>query len=98
MHCLVRQLRLEQELAADALARVSAVDHKVYLNSIGEIALLQTRDLVSWPAHSFLPTRTTFLRRIEMLRDVRRLTNNIDPRVAGCIVVRPVGIAFIAAG
>ncbi|HEX5104681.1 MAG TPA: M56 family metallopeptidase, partial [Pirellulaceae bacterium] len=69
VHWLVAHLRLEQELAADATAAALAGGRREYLTTLAELALhLQERSL-GWPAHTFLPTPGTFLRRIEMLRD-----------------------------
>jgi len=74
VHWLVNRLRLEQELAADALAAQVVGGSRAYLIAIGELALRQTREPLGWPAQTFLPTRRTFLRRIEMLRDLKLLS------------------------
>ena len=74
VHWLASRLRLEQELAADALAAQIVGGSRAYLHAIGELALKQTSESVGWPAHTFLPTRRTFLRRIEMLRDLKFLS------------------------
>ncbi|MBL8818039.1 MAG: DUF1559 domain-containing protein [Planctomyces sp.] len=72
VHWIVGRLRLEQELAADALAAKVVGGPQQYLRAIGELALAQSKEPVNWPAHAFLPTRRTFLRRIEMLREKKR--------------------------
>lgn len=69
VHWLAAQLRLEQELAADATAAALAGGRKTYLQSLAELALHDSERSLGWPAHTFLPTQGTFLRRIEMLRD-----------------------------
>jgi beta-lactamase regulating signal transducer with metallopeptidase domain len=69
VHWLAARLRLEQELAADATAARLAGGNKLYLQSLAELALHTTERSLGWPAHPFLPTQGTFLRRIEMLRD-----------------------------
>jgi len=69
VHWLTGRLRLEQELAADARAAALAGGQRSYLTILAEMALRQADRPVSWPARTFLPTRGTFLRRIEMLRD-----------------------------
>jgi beta-lactamase regulating signal transducer with metallopeptidase domain len=69
VHWLVARLRLEQELAADATAAAVAGGRRVYLTSLAELALHSQERSLGWPAHTFLPTPGTFLRRIEMLRD-----------------------------
>ena len=69
LHWLMGRLRLEQELAADAAAASVSGGQRQYLVTIAELALRQPDRSLSWPARAFLPTRTTFLRRIAMLRD-----------------------------
>lgn len=71
-HWLAARLRLEQELAADSVAADLAGGRDVYLASLADLALRQDNDRLSWSAQAFLPTRKSFLRRIEMLRDKRR--------------------------
>jgi beta-lactamase regulating signal transducer with metallopeptidase domain len=70
VHWLARRLRLEQELAADALAASLAGGPRAYLHTLAEMALAQSERPLGWPARTFLPTPGTFLRRIEMLRDL----------------------------
>ena len=69
VHWLVARLRLEQELAADATAAALAGGRRAYLTTLAELALHTQERSLGWPAHTFLPTPGTFLRRIEMLRD-----------------------------
>jgi beta-lactamase regulating signal transducer with metallopeptidase domain/type II secretory pathway pseudopilin PulG len=69
VHWLAGRLRLEQELAADAAAASVAGGQRSYLMTLAEMALRQSDRPLAWPARTFLPTRGTFLRRIEMLRD-----------------------------
>jgi beta-lactamase regulating signal transducer with metallopeptidase domain len=69
VHWLAARLRLEQELAADATAAQIAGGPKAYLQSLAALALHTTEQPLGWPAHTFLPSQGTFLRRIEMLRD-----------------------------
>jgi beta-lactamase regulating signal transducer with metallopeptidase domain len=73
VHWLAARLRLEQELAADATAAALAGGRKTYLHSLAELALHNSERSLGWPAHTFLPTQGTFLRRIEMLRDSREV-------------------------
>jgi hypothetical protein len=69
LHWLMNRLRLEQELAADAAAASISGGQRNYLATIAELALNQQDPPLLWPARTFLPTQTTFLRRIAMLRD-----------------------------
>ncbi len=95
VHWLVNRLRLEQELAADAMAARVVGGSQAYLRAIGELALTQSKEQVSWPAHAFLPTRRTFLRRIEMLRDMKRLSDQapLALRVSSLAAVLAVTLA-----
>jgi beta-lactamase regulating signal transducer with metallopeptidase domain len=69
VHWLVARLRLEQELAADRAAASLTGGPRAYLTTLAELALHSQERSLGWPAHTFLPTPGTFLRRIEMLRD-----------------------------
>lgn len=69
VHVLTARLRLDQELAADAVAANSAGGQKPYLRILASMALSQTARPAPWPVRAFLPSRSTFMRRIEMLRD-----------------------------
>ena len=69
LHWLVGRLRLEQELAADAVAAGISGGQRQYLTTIAQLALRRQERPLFWPARAFLPTRNTFLRRIAMLRD-----------------------------
>ncbi|MGE0374571.1 MAG: DUF1559 domain-containing protein [Planctomycetaceae bacterium] len=70
-HWLTHRLRLEQELAADALAARLTGSSQTYLTTLAELAVRQPDRRIAWPARAFLPTRGTLLRRIEMLRDTK---------------------------
>jgi prepilin-type processing-associated H-X9-DG protein len=79
IHWLLARLRLEQELAADAAAASVSGGQREYLKAIAELALRQPHRPMAWPARSFLPTRTTFLRRISMLRDSKLNVEKLSP-------------------
>ncbi|MFO0979341.1 MAG: DUF1559 domain-containing protein [Planctomycetaceae bacterium] len=98
VHWLVQQLRLEQELAADALAAQVVGGSRIYLCSIGELALTSTREQVSWPAHAFLPTRRTFLRRIEMLRDLKLFSGHTSRGVRTASLLAVLAVTACVAG
>jgi hypothetical protein len=81
LHWLMDRLRLEQELAADAAAADISGGPRQYLSTIAELAL-QTQDRrLSWPTRTFLPTRTTFLKRIAVLRDSNARFDRLSPAV-----------------
>ena len=79
LHWLIGRLRLEQELAADAAAAGVSGGQRQYLTTIAELALRQQDRPLLWPARTFLPTRTTFLRRIAMLRDSKLRFDRLSP-------------------
>lgn len=74
-HWLSRRLRLEQELAADAWAAELSGGRETYLFTLARMALRQDDRRVTWAARPFLPSRGTFLRRIEMLSETKPLRN-----------------------
>lgn len=80
VHWLIGRLRLEQELAADALAAPFAGGTSSYLNALAAMALRQSGRPLNWPARAFLPTRDTLLRRIEMLRRPQFLADSLFAR------------------
>ena len=79
LHWLMSRLRLEQELAADAAAASVSGGQRQYLLTIAELALRRQDRPLFWPARTFLPTRTTFLRRIAMLRDSKVRFDRLSP-------------------
>lgn len=79
LHWLAGRVRLEQELAADALAASVSGGRAAYLRTLAELALRRSDGRIAWPARAFLPSRRTFLRRIEMLRDPRRAADRPAP-------------------
>lgn len=68
VHWLSERMKLEQELAADAVASRLAGGQRQYLRVLATLALDHQNHHVGWPARAFLPTRHSFLRRLEMLR------------------------------
>ncbi len=83
-HWLAARLRLEQELAADAWAARLTGDKQAYLTTLANMALGRDSRTLTWPASAFLPSRGTFVRRIEMLRNtkpIRHASLSIATRV-----------------
>lgn len=72
VHWLARRLRLELELAADALGAEVSGGREAYLFILAQMALRQDDRAIAWAARPFLPSRGAFLRRIDMLRDPRQ--------------------------
>ncbi len=69
VHRLSGRMRLEQELAADYVAAQLTGGRGQYVRVLAKLALEHQDRFVGWPARAFLPTRHTFLRRLEMLKD-----------------------------
>lgn len=67
-HWLAARLRLEQELAADAWGARLSGGTQTYLATLARMALRRDKGALTWPARAFLPSRSTFVWRIEMLR------------------------------
>lgn len=97
VHWLCARLRLEQELAADAAAARLSGGQQTYLTTLAAMALRQADRPLAWPARTFLPTRGTFMRRIEMLRDSRLPASTLSTgmRVATVGVLLMAGL-FVA--
>ncbi|MBA3312840.1 MAG: DUF1559 domain-containing protein [Planctomycetaceae bacterium] len=99
LHWLAGRVRLEQELAADALAATVSGGRAAYLRTLAELALRRSDGRVAWPARAFLPSRRTFLRRIEMLRDPRLPVDRPAPLLraatAGCLLVFSLVVAGV---
>jgi prepilin-type processing-associated H-X9-DG protein len=74
-HWLTARLRLEQELAADAWGAELSGGKTSYLETLARMALKRDTQPLSWPARAFLPSRGTFVRRIEMLRNTHQIRN-----------------------
>ena len=72
VHWLARRLRLELELAADALGAEASGGREAYLITLAQMALRHDDRAIAWAARPFLPSRGAFLRRIDMLRDPKQ--------------------------
>jgi beta-lactamase regulating signal transducer with metallopeptidase domain len=68
VYWLAARLRLQQELAADALGARCAGGPDLYLRVLAQMALRQSGRPVGWPARAFLPAPGTLLRRVQMLK------------------------------
>jgi len=69
VHHLAARLRLEQELAADAVGARLSGGKAVYLRSLSRLALRQDGRPPCGPVRAFLPGKGILIRRIAMLRD-----------------------------
>ncbi|WP_158264992.1 M56 family metallopeptidase [Blastopirellula marina] len=87
-HVLSRRVILEQELAADKMACDWLGQRETYLQSLASLALKKRSPTPAWSTLAFLPPRSMFLRRLEMLREV--------PRVFPQVTERAVQVATLA--
>lgn len=68
MHWLAGRLRLQQELAADALAARYAGGRAAYVRALARLALRLDDRPLAWPAQSFLSSPRNLIRRLQMLK------------------------------
>lgn len=86
-HWLAARLRLEQELAADAWGARLSGGKQAYLAALARMALRRNSHALTWPARAFLPSRGTFVRRIEMLRNTNQVRHAPLPAVARVLTI-----------
>ncbi|MAX36515.1 DUF1559 domain-containing protein [Gimesia sp.] len=98
IHWLVSRLRLEQELAADEAAAETSGGAEPYLIVLAEMAVSQTPHRLTGPARAFLPTHSTFMRRIEMLKQKRSLRTVISRPVRVMVICSLLAAGLVAAG
>lgn len=98
MHWLAARLRLEQELAADAAAAHSTGGAEPYLVILAEMAMAQSNRSVRGPARAFLPTHSTFLRRIDMLKAKSPFIGTISRGARAAAVTTIVFAGMLAIG
>ncbi|WP_278467346.1 M56 family metallopeptidase [Gimesia maris] len=98
IHWLVSRLRLEQELTADEAAAETSGGADSYLIVLAEMAVSQSPHRLSGPARAFLPTHSTFMRRIEMLKQKRSLKTVISHPVRAMVICSMLATGLLAAG
>jgi beta-lactamase regulating signal transducer with metallopeptidase domain len=101
-HPLVRwlagRLRLDQELAADALAAPVAGGRATYLAALARMALRQERFFAAGVARPFVSDRNSLLRRVSMLRvmdDGRPLSRAAGWGLVGLLLAAAVGASAV---
>lgn len=70
-HAIIARFRLNQELAADALAANVIGGSQQYVEILASLALRQPLVRTPGPAQAFLPPRRMFVRRLEMLSNMK---------------------------
>jgi beta-lactamase regulating signal transducer with metallopeptidase domain len=98
VHWLCRHLRLDQELIADAAAAPLAGGRQRYLESLAHLALRSADRPLIWPARTLLPTRGTFMRRLEMLPDSKELTLRPSSNARWLAIAVLVAVSIVAVG
>ncbi len=99
VHWLAGRLRLEQELAADATAAQFAGGRETYLQSLATLTLRADHLRPSWATQTFLPTRSMFVRRIEMLKRTKAMSSERPSgKVRLAVVGTLVAIGIFAVG
>ncbi|NOY41720.1 MAG: DUF1559 domain-containing protein [Planctomycetes bacterium] len=99
VHWLAGRLRLEQELAADATAARFAGGRETYLHSLATLTLRADHLRPSWATQTFLPTRSMFVRRIEMLKRTKTMTpEQLSGKVRLVVIGVLVAIGLLAGG
>ena len=110
-HWLAGRVRLDQELAADALAAELVGDRAAYLRSLAAVALAASpagtsprSASVAWPARAFLPSPSvlgfrTLHERVEMLRRPPAPRSRFARRAAGPLAAAGLlAVAVLASG
>ncbi len=99
VHWLLRALRFEQELAADAWGARLSGGRARYLQLLAHMALRDDPVKVNWPARAFLPGKGAFLRRIQMLRDDRNVQHfKLSRWAKGALALALLGLGISIAG
>jgi hypothetical protein len=100
VHWLARRLRLEQELAADATAAAVTGSKEDYLGTLAAQMLRADKARLAWAAQTFLPTRSTIVRRIEMLRSKspKALSGALPGRAHFAMIGAILAVGLVVAG
>jgi len=98
---LGRQLRIQQELAADAQAAALAGDRQTYLATLAQLALRADDQPLPWAARAFLPGTSMLIKRVAWLKrgQDRKVEKSLSRSgkciLAGVFVAMAVGVAGI---
>ena len=96
---LSRQLRIQQELAADSHAAAIAGGRQTYLTTLAQMALRADDKPLPWAARAFLPGTSMLIKRVAWLKqkgDQKEMTMNRKTR--WILVVAMVAVALAVAG
>lgn len=97
-HWIAHRYRLGSEYDADMSAANATGSATRYARLLAAIALREDQQIVGWPARMFVPTRGTFLRRIEMLHDSKQTPSFIGLGIRWLATAALVLSLFVVAG
>ncbi|MEZ6135451.1 MAG: M56 family metallopeptidase [Pirellulaceae bacterium] len=97
-HLVMQRMRLDQELAADALASAVVGGQQRYVETLAGLALRQPQVRIPGPCQAFLPPRRMFVRRLEMLRNLPRTRPWINRCYTAVAAVSLISVATLATG
>jgi beta-lactamase regulating signal transducer with metallopeptidase domain len=98
VHWMVARLRLQQELAADAIGATLAGGRHSYVIALSRMALRPEEKPLAWPARTFLASGGDLIRRIQMLRQkLQRQDRSLSggSRVVLVIILIAAGVAAV---
>lgn len=98
VHWLARQLRLDQEFAADAIAAEHAGGRQEYLKTLALMALRKSAESGLMLERAFLPDNGMLMQRISMLRERRRPTRPLSTRSQALIIASLLLFGLAASG
>ncbi|WP_166820660.1 M56 family metallopeptidase [Thalassoroseus pseudoceratinae] len=98
VHWLTARLRMDQELTADANAAGQVGGNEPYLKVLTQMALARSSGRTCWPVRAFLPTRNALMRRVDMLRNNKKLQTNTPPRLRWGLLVGVLVLGVMAIG
>jgi hypothetical protein len=93
---LSRQLRIQQELAADSHAAAIAGGRQTYLTTLAQMALRADDQPLPWAARAFLPGTSMLIKRVAWLKqkgDQKEMTMNKTTRWILALVMAAVALA-----
>ena len=96
---LSRQLRIQQELAADSHAAAIAGGRQTYLTTLAQMALRADDQPLPWAARAFLPGTSMLIKRVSWLKQKGDQTEMaMNRKTRSILVVAMAAVALFVAG
>lgn len=96
---LSRQLRVQQELAADTVAATITGSRQVYLTTLAQMALRADEQTIPWPARAFLPGTSLLVKRVTWLKKNKTQEEQVmNRRTRWMLAVTMVVVALFVGG